>query len=390
MLGGMRIWEGLVGVVLVSLVAGGTPPAAGSASPPEAQRSVARVVPSLRVTTEVSGLTQPWDVKQLPGGPLIMTERHTKRLLVQDATGLHPVAFDNSAIWASGEAGLMSLAVDRGFRDNRVFYTCHARTIPSGHDIAVLAWRLGGGRRAAAYVRTVINGIQITTGRHAGCRLLITPAGAMYVGTGDSAVETNPQDLTSLNGKVLRLVAATGRPWPTNPYVNAVNRRKRFVLTHGHRNVQGLALRADGSVWSVEHGTNVDDEVNWLRKGGDYGWDPGPGYDESEPMTDHSLPGVQLDAQWSSGPTIATSGAVWVRGRQWGEYAGTLAVAALKGSRVLFFKFDADGDLRWVRTPAVLQGFGRLRSVTRVAGGDLLVTTANGTADRVLRVHPRG
>ena len=46
------------------------------------------------------------------------------------------------------------------------------------------------------------------------------------------------------------------------------------------------------------------------------------------PMTDYSLPGVQIGAKWRSGyPTIATSGATWVRGKRWGAYRGTLAVA---------------------------------------------------------------
>jgi aldose sugar dehydrogenase len=109
-------------------------------------------------------------------------------------------------------------------------------------------------------------------------------------------------------------------------------------------------------------------------------------------MTDQGLPGAQVNARWRSGfPTLATSGAAWVRGRQWGLYDGTLAVAALKGSRLLFMRFDAAGNLSQVRVPPALRRYGRLRSVTSLADGDLLVTTANGgSRDAVLRVHPGG
>jgi glucose/arabinose dehydrogenase len=349
-------------------------------------------VPALRVTTEVSGLTQPWDVKQLPAGPLLITERETRRILVRDHSGLHALSFPNGNIWVSGETGLMSLAIDPGFgRTNRRFYTCQGRmTSTGGHEIVVVAWRLGPERKVASYIRTVLRGIQITTGRHGGCRILVFGNGAMYVGTGDSAVGTNPQDLTSLNGKVLRLVAASGQPWPTNPYHDATNAKQRYIYTYGHRNVQGLALRKDGTLWSVEHGPDRDDEVNLLRWGGNYGWNPVPlPYNESVPMTDQSLPGIQIEARWSSGfPTLATSGASFVRESRWGEYNGALAVAALKASQVVFMKFDASGQLLWTRAPAVLQAFGRLRSVTRAHNGDLLITTANGSADRVLRVRP--
>lgn len=229
-----------------------------------------------------------------------------------------------------------------------------------------------------------------TSGRHGGCRLLLDRDGSgLLVGTGDAAVGTNPRNLDSLGGKVLRVDRDTGAPMSDNPFA-AASTARRFVLTYGHRNVQGLAQRDDGSLWSVEHGSYRDDEVNLLTPGGDYGWNPVPGYDESVPMTDQSLPGKQQDAAWSSGKhTIATSGAAWVQGEQWGALAGTLAVAALKGSRLIFLSFDTNGKLQQVRRPRALQGFGRLRSVTSSGNGDLLVTTDNGKSDRVLRVRPQ-
>ena len=80
-------------------------------------------------------------------------------------------------------------------------------------------------------------------------------------------------------------------------------------------------------------------------------------------MTDQSLPGKQYRAKWRSGcPTIATSGAAWVDGFDWGKLDGTLAVAALKGERVVFMKFTKKGRLKWTKTPAALRQFGRLRS----------------------------
>ena len=91
---------------------------------------------------------------------------------------------------------------------------------------------------------------------------------------------------------------------------------QRYVHTYGHRNVQGLAQREDGTLWSAEHGPDRDDEVNLLKNGGDYGWNPVPGYNESVPMTDQGLPGKQVAAAWSSGfPTVATSGASFVAGK---------------------------------------------------------------------------
>ena len=73
-----------------------------------------------------------------------------------------------------------------------------------------------------------------------------------------------------------------------------------------------------------------------------------------------------------------------------GALDDTFAVAALKASRVVFLKFDSSGQLLRVRTPDALRHYGRLRSITQLPGGDLLVTTDNGGGtDVVLRVHPR-
>jgi glucose/arabinose dehydrogenase len=108
-------------------------------------------------------------------------------------------------------------------------------------------------------------------------------------------------------------------------------------------------------------------------------------------MTDHSLPGVQLNAKWRSGfPTVAPSGAGWVSGVRWGGFDGMLAVGVLKAERLMFLRFDDTGTFMFSRIPAVTQAYGRLRSVTPMASGDLLVTTSNGHGtDMVLRVSPR-
>jgi glucose/arabinose dehydrogenase len=91
-------------------------------------------------------------------------------------------------------------------------------------------------------------------------------------------------------------------------------------------------------MWSAEHGPDRDDEVNLLTKGGNYGWNPVPGYNEAVPMTDTAQFPSAVRARWSSGvPTVATSGATFLTGSAWGKWEGALAVAELKntGVRVL-------------------------------------------------------
>jgi glucose/arabinose dehydrogenase len=346
--------------------------------------------PQLRVRTLVSGLDHPWDVRALPGGRLLITQRDQRSLTVWRAGDQHRVRFAHRRIWVGVESGLMGLEVDPAFRSNRRFYTCQGwRRRDGGHDIRVIAWRLGARYRHARRLRVLVAGLPATTGRHGGCRLLIARSGALLVGTGDATIGRAPQSLDSLGGKTLRLNRFTGRPWPSNPFIGSADRPARYVLTYGHRNVQGLAQRADGTLWSVEQGTFRDDEVNRLVAGGNYGYDPVPGYNESVPMTDHSLPGAQQSARWRSGRTTdATSGATFLPSYGWGRWNGWLAVAALKNHELVLLQFDQRGRL--VRERHAVRGRGRLRTAVVAPDGSLLVTTDNGGGrDVVLQVRPR-
>jgi glucose/arabinose dehydrogenase len=301
---------------------------------PTAPAKVDRGFPALRVTTVVGGLDHPWDVKPIGRGRLLVTERDRARISLVDNGRRHLVDFPSKKVWVFGETGLLGMAVDPDFRQNHRVYVCQGGFLADGgHDVHVTAWRLHVGERRVSKITRLVGHFPTSSGRHGGCRLLIARNGSLLVGTGDAAIGTNPRDLTSYGGKTLRLDRFTGEPWPKNRWADASDKARRYIHTWGHRNVQGLTQRADGTLWSVEHGPDRNDEVNLLRNGADYGWDPMPGYDESVPMTDRSLPGRQVRARWRSGyPTLATSGADWLptgRGSGWGSYRGTLAVAAL-------------------------------------------------------------
>ena len=346
---------------------------------------------SVSVSTVAEGLDHPWDVQPLGDGRLLVTERERATLSVVEDGEVRPLDFPSDDVWVSGETGLMGLEVDPDFADNRRIYTCQGGdTEDGGHEVHVLAWTLDAEVTAVVDGQELVGGFPTSSGRHGGCRLLVATDGDLYVGTGDAAQGTNPEDLTSLGGKTLRLDRLTGEPAPENPFADADDPAQRYVHTYGHRNVQGLTQRGDGTLWSVEHGPNRDDEVNLLAPGADYGWNPVPGYDESVPMTDDDLPGDQVEAAWSSGnPTIAPGGATFVTGEQWGELEGALAMAVLKDQAVLFLDFDDEGVLEDVIAPEALHGLGRIRTVSNDLDGSLLVTTDNGGGeDGIYRVTP--
>ena len=149
-------------------------------------------------------------------------------------------------------------------------------------------------------------------------------------------------------------------------------------------------------MWAVEHGPQVDDEINLLKAGGNYGWDPvledqdppSTLYWEYVPMTDLSkFPGA-VPAQWSSGHrTLATSGGIFLEGEGWGNWEGMLAVATLKDRQLQLFDFNADGEFQSrISVPELDETYGRLRSPVMGPDGALYITTSQTSDDSILKV----
>lgn len=390
-----RAWLGPV--LAVALLSGTGPADATATCPPTARagareipRTSATTVPRLQVSTVVAGLANAWDVAHIGPQSFLVTERDRKRLSLVTRGERRTVRLQGSRVWARGETGLMSVVRAPDFSRRRVFYTCSGWKRPSTRaSIQVRRWQLSTDGRTALNRGPLLTRIPIASGRHGGCRLLVDRrSGDVWVGTGDTATTGVSRDLDSLGGKVLR-VRADGTAAPENPWASAGGVR-RYIWSYGHRNVQGLAQRGgSGPIWTTEHGPDRQDEVNRNVRGGDFGWEPGADYDESVPMTDQSLPGRQVEAVWNTGRrTRALAGATWVRGSQWGALQGTLAVATLKDSQLLFLTVR-HGQVTRVRAPRALNRTqGRLRSVHQLPNGDLVLTTDNYGDDRVLRVRP--
>ncbi|GAA4612473.1 PQQ-dependent sugar dehydrogenase [Saccharopolyspora hordei] len=368
-------------------------PAPATTAPPETGAQ-------LRVEVVAGGLEHPWDIGFLPDGTALVTQRPGRLALLADHRAgalVHPVQADFGDVLATGEGGLMGLLVHPDFAADRQFTTCQTHQVGGNAvDVRLVTWRLSEDGARADRVGDLLTGLPVNpSGRHSGCRLALAADGALLVGTGDTARPTVAQDRTSLGGKVLRLDLHTGAPLPDNPFAAAPDPRERLVHTLGHRNVQGLAVRPDGQVFSAEHGPDVDDEVNLLRPGANHGWDPSRGgtvvgsYDESVPMTDLRRFPDAVPAVWSSGDdTEAICGAAFLSGPQWGRLDGALAVTALKGSKLLLLAVQPDGTVREVLVPPELDGtFGRLRAARTGPDGALYVSTSNGD-DEVVRISP--
>jgi glucose/arabinose dehydrogenase len=344
--------------------------------------------PKLTVTKVAGNLSVPWDVTWV-GSLLLFDQRAGGVWSKRGAAAPRKVSMPLPKIFARGEAGMLGMVADPKASTNKNFYTCMAVAKSNGgaKGVEVWKWRLTSDTTATK-VKVLLSGIPLTSGRHSGCRLRFRSATMLYIGTGDAAVGTNPQNLKSLGGKVLRIRSDGSIP-RTNPFFSRGG-NARYVWTYGHRNVQGLTFRASNDqLWAAEHGPVRDDEVNRILKGRNYGWSPTGGrYNENHPMTDKKRFPKAYGAKWRSGsPTVATSGASFVTGAGWQSWNGKLMVAELKGQGVMVFTVSTSG--KTTRTATILTGYGRIRTVQQGPDGALYVTTSNGSGDAIYKVTPR-
>lgn len=382
----------LLSLTLVVVVLGGVllgQIRARNAVAPEAAQSPAAarkdpVEPTLEMTVLLGGLLHPWEVAFLPDKTLLFTERSGTLSALVD--GVKKEIARLPGLYTLHESGLMGLAVDADFNNNRFVYTC----FNTNSEVRLARWKLSADVSTLTDRTDIITGIPSNpNGYHSGCRIKVARDGTLWIGTGDAYRAGVAQDPTSLGGKVLH-VTRDGAPVEGNMSAPFDAR----IFNYGHRNVQGLMLydkpTKDGSYGlSIEHGSNVDDEIN-LIKAGNFGWAPTVTYvQDGVPMTDLKKFPEAISAIWSSGgSTIAPSGGTLLSGEQWGTWNGAVGMAVLKGKEVRVIKFTSDNSLEFEKT--IINNIGRVRTAVQGPGGSLYVATDNGSNDQILKITPKG
>jgi glucose/arabinose dehydrogenase len=329
------------------------------AAAPAAQGAPVRTTgPDPSTRTIARGLDHPWEMAFLPDGSALVSERPGRLRFVSKELRLSSRVVGRFNV-SGGEGGLLGVAVDPRFAVNRYVYVF--RTTDGGANL--VRYRFVGRRLRSK--RTLLGGISVNR-VHNGGRLKFGPGRRLYLTTGDSADPSTSQSSRSRNGKFLALsrrqvLGRGGRP---------------TVISKGHRNAQGFAFSARGTLFATEHGSTGCDEVNVIRRGRNYGW---PTIRCSE-----SAPGLVRPLTFFPS-SIAPSGATFVRqgGSAW---SGDFMFGALRGRHIR--RVTIRGN-RVVRNQALFSDrFGRVRTVVEGPDGALYALTDNGGDDRLIRIVP--
>ena len=323
---------------------------------------------AVRAERVATGLEVPWGIAFLPGGDALVTERPGRvRLLRGGKLEAAPVA--TLAVAERGEGGLLGIAADPRFSENRRFYL-YATVEKGGRAVnRVTRWILAEDHRSAREDRVLIDDVPAER-FHDGGRIRFGPDGLLYVGTGDAGRPASAQDLSSPSGKILR-IGTDGEVPQDNPTPGSP------VFVSGVRNVEAFDWLDAKTLVVADHGPSGElgrqggDEVSIARAGDNLGWPDAWRCDERQGVTAPTLAFVEA---------VPPGGASVVRGDAVPEWKGSVVVGTLRSRHLHRVVLDPGG--RVAAHEVVLPGeppagLGRVREVVQAPDGALWVTTSN-------------
>jgi glucose/arabinose dehydrogenase len=341
---------------------------------------------ALRVVTVTGGLEHPWGLAFLPDGRMLVTERAGRlRILSRDgALAAQPVA-GAPRVEASGQGGLLDVALHPRFTENGLVYLSYAARDAGGVGTEVARARLDGDRLVDLQVIFTMQP-KSGGGRHFGSRLVFDRAGHLFVTLGDRGDQDRAQRLDDHAGTIVRL-HDDGRVPADNPFVKRAGARPE-IYSFGNRNVQGAALHPrTGELWAHEHGPQGGDELNVIRAGVNYGWPVityGVNYGLGTRIGEGTAkPGMAQPVHYWVPTSIAPSGMAFYEGDRFPRWKGDLFIGALRERMLVRLRLDGE---KVVHEERLLRGtVGRIRDVR--AGPDgllyLLTDESNGSLVRL-------
>ena len=340
----------------------------------------------IRVQTVAGGLEHPWGLAFLPGGRMLVTERPGRlRAVERDGRVSEPFA-GVPPVQARGQGGLLDVALDPHFAENRLVYLSYAEPGEGGAGTAVARGRLGEGRLED--VRVIYRQQPKVEGsNHFGSRLVFARDGTLFITQGDRySYRDKAQDLSVGLGKIVRINPDGSVP-RDNPFVGRAGVRPE-IWSYGHRNVQGAALHPQtGQLWTVEHGARGGDELNRPEAGKNYGWPVityGVDYSGAKIGEGTAKPGMEQPVYYWD-PVIAPSGMTFYTGEAFPDWKGSILIGSLRPG--LLVRLTLEGG-RVTREERYLGDLGeRIRDVRQGPEG-LLYLLTDSRDGRILRGMP--
>lgn len=336
-----------------------------------------------KIEVYAENLTVPWSIAWTDKDRMLVNERTGKIRIIQNGKLQDAPLLEVKEVSVGSEEGLMGLAIDPNYAENKYIYISYAYGKGDNLSIKVVRYKDNGNSVSDELI--LIDKLPGAK-NHAGCRLRFGPDGKLYITTGDATDREIAQDLKNMGGKILRLNSdgsiPSDNPWPNSP-----------VWSYGHRNPQGIDFYPGTSIlWETEHGPSGfdgpggGDEVNVIVKGGNYGW-PVVSHDgHKDGMIDPVL--VYTPAEAPASGMFYKSGVI-------SQFKNNFFFGCLRGRGIIRVIVDEKDPTKVVSQSKMSDvDYGRIREIAEGPDGAIYFSTSNKdgrgnpgqTDDRIMRI----
>ena len=379
-----RLRPKLIGLVLIACLTAGLPSAVKAQAP--RSPTPASIKGALDVQTITKGLEHPWGLAFLPDKRMLVTERPGRLRVVGPDGRLSEPLTGVPQVYASGQGGLLDVALSPTFDKDRLVYLSFAESGEGGAGTAVARGQLGD--RGLEKTQVIWRQQPKVSGsNHWGSRIVFRPDGTLFATLGERFnYAERAQDLSTTIGKIVRINPDGSAP-RDNPFVNRAGARPE-IWSYGHRNVQAAALHPEtGQLWTVEHGARGGDELNHPEAGKNYGWPVisyGVHYSFLKIGEGTAKPGMEQPVYYWD-PVIAPSGMAFYTGNMFPDWKGNILIGSLTPGGLVRLEMKDGKVAREERYLGDLRE--RIRDVRQAPDGSLVLLT-DARNGRILRAIP--
>jgi len=220
-------------------------------------------------------------------GRLFIVEQPGRIRVVQQGRMLEAPFLDlTDLVRYGGEQGLLGLAFHPSYKANGRFVVNYTRR-PDGATV-VAEFRVSAQPNVARTAEKQLLVIPQPYANHNGGMVEFGPDGFLYIALGDGGSGGDPgnrgQNTNELLGKLLRIDVDRGAPYgipKDNPFAADRGPVRRSlgeggrpeIFAYGLRNPWRFSFdRQTGELWAADVGQNAWEEIDIIKRGGNYGW----------------------------------------------------------------------------------------------------------------------
>lgn len=338
----------------------------------------------LQPTVVATNLNVPWDMTLGADGWIWFTE------LGGNIKRMHPDTYEIRQVFTIPDValfgfsvGLHSIVLHPDFNNTPYVYVHYANSTTTSK---IVRYQYDPSNNTLTNATIILGGIPAGVS-HNGSRMVILDD-KLYISLGDTySTPAVAQNLSSINGKVLRMNLDGSVP-TDNPIAGS------YVYSWGHRNPQGLCY-GNGKLYSSEHGTGANDEINIIEPNRNYGWPTVEGLCNTAPEIAFCNTNNVKEPIWSWSPSIAPAGIDYYQNAAIPEWNHSLLLAVLKDKKLIQLKLNEDGTQVVQQNTYLVNTYGRLRDVLVLPDGRVFLCTSNkdyagsptATDDRIIELR---